>query len=157
MWGEDLTHHSDRIEIYDNATGTWSISTLSEGKHVLAGTAIGDKIYWAGGYNSKFLCKVEIMDVTTQTTSLAYLSTPGIYAAVPKNNKIVYFKLAPSDGTFDVHDVNTNTWTVGTLPVNLVWPSVISVSNTVYVAGGFLNNMSNTFNNISDKVYILEF
>jgi hypothetical protein len=157
MGADDYTHISDRIEIYDNATGTWTTSTLSEGKYALAGIAVGNKIYWAGGYNSKYLCKVEIMDVFTQTTSLAYLSTPGIYTAVPKNNKVVCFKLAPSDGTFDVHDVNTNTWTVGTLPVNLVWPSVISVSNTVYVAGGFLNNMSNTFNNISDKVYILEF
>lgn len=103
------------------------------------------------------LCKVEINDVSTQTTSWNYLSAPGIFKAVLRNNQIVYYKMWPLEGKFDVHDVNTNTWAVGTLPDHFLWPSVISVGNTVYVAGGCLYNFNNTFDNFSDKAYILDF
>jgi hypothetical protein len=155
--GDDSVHFSDRVEIYDNASNSWTTLTLAEGKYDLAGATVGDKIYWAGGTNYADLCKVEIRNVATQASSQAYLSASGRFTAALRNSQIVYFKLWPSDGTFDVHDVNTNTWAVGRLSVNLVQPSIISVSNSIYVGGGFLNNYSNTFNNLSDQVYILAF
>ncbi len=44
----------------------------------------------------------------------------------------------------DIYDVTTNTWSVAHL-------SIISVNNTVYLAGGKINGV------LSDKVWKLEF
>lgn len=49
MGVDDSLHFSDRVEIYNNASGSWATSSLTEGKEDLAGTAVGNKIYWASG------------------------------------------------------------------------------------------------------------
>jgi len=41
---------------------------------------------------------------------------------------------------FDIFDPVTNTWSIGTLNENISGASIISVDNTIYVAGGNVSN-----------------
>jgi N-acetylneuraminic acid mutarotase len=156
---------SNKVDIYDNATNTWTTSSMQEGRLNFASVAEGDKIYWAGGgtgsgtsfYTS---CSVEIMDVATGHSSLTYLSRPvswfidGGQNAVVKDNKIIFLRLHETDdrNKFDVYDMVTNTWSIGVLPQPIPSEaSVISVNNTIYVAGGYINGTA------SNQVWKLEF
>jgi len=44
--------------------------------------------------------------------------------------------IALQNNKFDIYDVTTKTWSIGLLPVNIIGASIISVNNTIYVAGG---------------------
>jgi len=147
-WATGGGSYSDRIDIYDNATSSWTTSSLMEGKAHFAGIALNNKIYWAGGQKEVDMgatCLVEIKDVNTGNTSVDYLSRPasfhinGHQNAVVKDNKIIYY-----GNRFDIYDVTTNTWSIGVLPKNITGGSIISVNNTIYLAGG-------------DKVWKLQF
>jgi hypothetical protein len=152
------------VDIYDNATNSWSTTTLSEPKSFFAGINVRNKIYWAGGDNSSGAptCTVEIKDIGTQTSLTAFLFQPVTYVidegqnAVLKDDKIIWFAtLDPLNGNptdrFNIYDIATNRWSIGLLPVRINGASVISVNNTVYVAGGYVNGR------MTDQVWKLEF
>jgi N-acetylneuraminic acid mutarotase len=147
---------SNRIDIYNNTTGSWSSSTLIEPKALMASIAFAGKIYWAGGQTSgnTISSQVEIKDVNTQTSSVACLFQPNVdFDAVEKNNKIVFF--TGREGVrnkFDIYDVTTNSWSIGVLNQNFTFPAaIISVNNTIYVAGGYVNGV------FFNQVWKLEF
>jgi len=148
---------SQQIDIYDNATNTWSTATMQEPRFRHAGIVAGNKIYWGGGGT----CSVEIKNVNTGNSITQYLfrSTSFSYA-VMKDNKIVFFGTnydnpdKPVADKVDIYDIASNTWSVGVLPFSIDQPSVISVNNTIYVAGGFIHGFYGVYN---DKVWKLEF
>ncbi len=144
---------SNTIDIYDEATNSWSVSYLTEGKLGHAGVAVNDKIFWAGGETGYFpsitsSCSVEIRNVSNGSVSIQQLSKPGWRTGVVKNNQIIFY---PGDDKFDVYDVATDKWSIGVLPVKVLGASIISVNNTIYLAGGQVNGI------LSDKVWRLEF
>lgn len=140
------------IDIYNNATNTWSASSLAEGRIGHAGIAVGDKIFWAGGHTGSFptipSCSVEIHNINTGNVTIQKLSHPGSRTAVIKNNQIIFYS---GTDKFDVFDMATGKWSIGVLAVALKYASIISVNNTIYLAGGQLNGV------VSDKVWKLEF
>ena len=120
----------------------------------LAGITVAEKIYWAES------CNVEIKDVNTWSSSLTNLFEPGWWRidrgqnAVVKNGKIIFFSDGYPNGStdkFDIYDILTNTWSIGVLPVNILGASIISVNNTIYLAGGEVNGV------FSNQVWKLEF
>ena len=145
---------SDRIDIYDNTTHVWSTSSLRGPMGLLAGIAVNDNIYWARD------CAVEIKNVNTWSSSVSYLFKPGAawiidngQNVVLKNGKLVYFR--HNDAVidkFDIYDISSNTWSIGVLnqPVPK-WPSIISVNNTIYIAGGSVDGA------LVNQVWKLEF
>jgi hypothetical protein len=148
---------SNKIEIYDNATNTWSTGTMQEARYRHAGIVAGNKIYWGGGGT----CSVEIRDVNTGNSTTQYLYRSTEFSnAVMKDNKIVFFGTHYDNpdkhvaDKVDIYDIASNTWSVGVLPFSIELPSIISVNNTIYVAGGFVNGVYNVYN---DKVWKLEF
>jgi len=155
---------SDKIAIYDNAANTWSTSLMQEGKINFAAIASNDKIFWAGGYvvNNQIAytsCKVEIKNLSNSNSSIQYLSTPAQWTipagqnAVIKDNKIVFCRpYGPERDKFDIYDITSNVWYIGILPQAIPESaSIISVNNTIYIAGGILNG------NVSNQVWKLEF
>ena len=115
-----------------------------------------NKIYWGGGivanpdpnivYNATSL--VEIRDLATNTTSFDCLSEAKSHiTAVRKNDKIIFF----GGSRFDIYDLTTNSWSIGVLPQNLHWASIISHNNILYVCGGEVNGV------LSNQVWKLEF
>jgi hypothetical protein len=52
---------------------------------------------------------------------------------------------------FDIYDIFTDSWSIGVLPVNIYGSSIISLNNTIYVAGGYVNGV------LSNQVWKLDF
>jgi hypothetical protein len=150
---------SRQIDILDASTGGWSVDLLSLERGEMGAIGVNNKIYWGGGaivssQNSEYdiTSSVEIRNLATNTTSFDCLSGPRLgYSAVRKDNKIIFFGGGLNSPTFDIYDLTTNSWSIGVLPQNLLWPSIISHNNILYVAGGEINGM------ISNQVYKLEF
>jgi len=165
-WPNNYWAASDKIDIYDNSTNTWSTSSMQEGKLAFASIAVDNKIYWAGGYTGNSTtptslyssCVVEIKDVNTGSSSIEYLFRPALWwndagqNAVVKNNKIIFYRPGGSDSNkFDIYDIAANTWSIGILPQSISGASIISVNNTIYVAGAYINGA------VSNQVWKLEF
>ena len=153
-WYSDGNMPSSTIDIYNTSSNTWSVSELSLPRAGLAGIAVGNKNYWAGGWNySGVINSVEIRDATTQSSTFECLFQPNAYFdAVLKNNKIVFFTGSGAEkNKFDIYDITTDTWSIGVLPQNIEGAAIISVNNTIYVAGGYVNGV------LSNQVWKLEF
>ena len=145
---------SKNIEIYDNATNTWSTSEMQEGKISFAGIVAGHKIYWAGGLMGTYpatsrSCLVEIKNLNTGNSSPESLFAPAGWDnsagqnAVVKGNKIIFVRLdgGVDANKFDIYNIDTESWSIGVLPQSITGgASVISVNNEVYIAGGGLSN-----------------
>jgi len=142
---------SSRIDIFDASTNTWSTSNLLEAKSNMAGIAVANKIYWAGGFASFFSIpqnglsnKVEIRDLITGITTFNCVIPRLGNSAVIKGDNIVFFtgyftdyENSPLEGThFEIYNTTKDTWSTGVLNQKIVGASVISVNNTIYVAGG---------------------
>ncbi len=57
---------------------------------------------------------------------------------------------------FDIYDAKTNTWSIGVLPFSIEGASIISVNNTIYVAGGMVDMFSLTrFGSLNFKIHQL--
>ena len=129
--------------------------------------AVGTKIYWAGGLYKQpedaFTNLVEIHDVDNGSSTFSCLFQPNAFSsAVQKNNQIVFFTAGedmprrwtgppPVHSKFDIYDINTNIWSIAVLPQTIYASSIISVNNTIYVAGGNVNGVS------SKQVWKIEF
>jgi hypothetical protein len=149
LW--DVTE-SNRINIYDDATSSWSTDTLRYPMGALTGVAVAGQIYWAEE------CLVEIKNVQTVSSTYSSLFASAYWQgvdgqnAVAKDNKIIYFR-HNGDKTkwFDIYDVSTKRWSIGEVPINVVLASIISVNNTIYLTGGWIDGDAN------DQVWKLEF
>jgi N-acetylneuraminic acid mutarotase len=142
------------IDIYDAATQGWTRSSFVEISGGVSGIAVGDHIYW-GGIAPQNTGKAEIWSAGNATT--ACLASPRVFpTAVAKNNEIVFFTPGAwilndkLDNRFDIYNTLTGKWTVGLLPQSMNGVAVITVNNTIYMAGGFIDNRTCT-----DKVYKL--
>ncbi|HET9745487.1 MAG TPA: PKD domain-containing protein [Chitinophagaceae bacterium] len=151
---------TNRIDIYDDDTGSWSISSLQEPRTAMASIAVDNKIYWAGGLTwpaySGTTCSVEIFDINNNST-VSNLHRENWWSfnagqrAVLKDNKIVFCIRTVHLKEFDIYDINTNSWSIGVFPVVCHGNSIISVNNTIYIAGGLINGI------YSSQVWKLEF
>ena len=126
----------------------------------MAGIAVDNKNYWAGGvYNQNEMItdQVEIRDMNTGLSTYGCLFQPNAFiSAVESNNKIVFFTTANNyfqnvTDKFDIYDITTDTWSIGIIPQRIYGSCIISVNNIIYVAGGFVNG------EISDQLWELNF
>ena len=135
------------LDIFDASTNSWSTSRLIEEKGAHADIASGDKIFWASGiFNNNGLGPwpsnhVEIRDVKSGKTSFACI-TPKLWArAVIKNDDIIFFPGSMGNGMvsgneFDILNITTGQWSTARLNQEIYDGTIISVNNTIYVAGG---------------------
>jgi N-acetylneuraminic acid mutarotase len=151
------------IDIYDGATDTWSTSTFQgEPRMRHASISAGNKIFWAGGNKDASLNRgfifsdnIEIRDIPTGISTYVCISPKIFFNAVQANDKLIFFTgmdhpASPMD-RIDVYNLTTNTWSIGVLPVNINYSTIISVNNSVFVAGGYVNGL------VSNQVWKLEF
>jgi hypothetical protein len=149
---------SNNIDIFDTLTNTWTGSSLQELKNFHGSVAAGNKIYWAGGKYFKTnntmttSGQVEIRDVNTGVSSFHSIYPRSEFSVVVKGDYIVFFTGRYGEGTyFDVYNFSTDTWLSGQLPKKINDAAIISVNNTIYVAGGYVDGI------LSSQVWKLEF
>jgi len=153
------TTMSKVIDIYDAAANTWSSSSLQLPRTEMASIAAAGKIFFAAGSYSLgnagwlYYNNAEILDLNTGATSFTCMLPRSHFSAVRKNNQVIFFTGGFSgDGKqFEIYDTVSGAWSTGVLNVSILGAAIISVNNTVYVAGGTING------NYSEKVWRLEF
>lgn len=149
---------SNRIDVYDIVTNSWTTSYMHEPKMGMGSIAVGDKIFWPAG-TSKWLSTgyvesdlVEIRDVSTGSSAFNCISPRSYFSSVLKNDNIIFFTgNSKTPEQFDIYNLSSGKWSIGVMPFGLNFAGIISVNNTVYVAGG-----SSATGNL-DKIWKLEF
>ncbi len=123
------------------------IGTVSIARERMISKTAGNKILFAGGYNScdEYVSRVDIFDITNQQWSSAELSMNRFgMAAVTMGNKIFF---AGGDDIYgnavtrvDIYDAGTNSWATAELSMPRYGIGVAAASNKVFFAGGSNNN-----------------
>ena len=160
--GRSGTHVSKTVDIYDASSNSWSVSSLQYPRVGVGSIAVDDKIYWAGGAHSLTNSwwtnnnnNVEILNTSTGVSTVACMTGRRNITAVKKDDNIVFFtgdQNDSSNGTdFEIYNTTKDTWSVGRLNQKVFNAAVISINNTIYVAGG---TDGNTYFN---QVWKLEF
>ena len=148
------------IDVYDDNTGKWTQNNLAQPAGNMASIVIGDNIYWAGGHTespSRSLNRIEIINTKTNSVSADCLFQRNeVFTAVAaKNNRVVFFtgnsSLTGAKNKFDIYDITANSWSIGLLFDGIQGASIISVNNTIYVAGGYV------LGNLTNQLWKLEF
>jgi len=110
-----------RIDIYDTATNTWSIDSLSEARSSMGHAVWGDKAYFAGGFkggitgSEETSNRVDIYDASTDTWSTAELAQARAKIAGVASNGKIYFaggvtETNTTSALIDVYDAATESW-----------------------------------------------
>jgi hypothetical protein len=163
-------NYSSRVDIYDIATGQWSITQLSEPRIIDAVVLLGNKIFFAGGHNSNGFTKtVDIYDVSANTWSLIQLSQlrEGIAGGAIDNK--VFFAGGKIDndvggGNYfqqlldrvDVYDAVTNSLSTASLSEgryclnDLEKITTTVVGNKLFFSGGSCNTIQDCSSNRID-------
>jgi N-acetylneuraminic acid mutarotase len=138
----DLEYYYSTVDIYDVSTNSWSVANLSEPRIGMAAATVGNKVYFAGGYNNGSCSnKVDIYDISSGTWSLTALSESkaGI-SAVSHQNKI-YFA-GGSNGIFfsnriDIYDNASNSWSTSSLSEPKSGMAGVASGDKIYWSGGY--------------------
>lgn len=122
--------------------GQWSYTNLSEGKEYMGSSTVGNKIYFAGGYNGfEYLTDVEVYDLSTGVWDTAGdLSVAReIISGVSCGSMIFFaggFDWDVSYNTVDIYNTVTQEWSVAQLSVDRFSFAAVSYGSKVLFAGG---------------------
>ncbi len=113
---------SNKVDIYDAATGTWSMAVLSAKREQLSVGVVGNKILFAGGsYNGVYSKKVDIYDALNNTWTTASMSQPKYGMSVATYGDKVYFAGGTTSNSgalskrVEIYNSTTNSWSYVTL------------------------------------------
>ena len=157
--GRNGINVSNVIDIYDATNNSWSVSSLQQSRIWMASIATNNKIFWASGvkqFNGSgrdHHDNAEILDLNSGVTSYVCMLTRSGFSAVKKNENIVFFtgREGGNGNQFEIYNTNSGTWSTGMLNQKIQGAAIISVNNTIYVAGGLENGA------YSNRVWKLEF
>ncbi len=145
------------VDIYDDSTGQWSNTTLSQARDGMAAANVGDKAIFAGG--STGMTTIEhlptnipsnVVDIYVNTTgqwSNPTLSQPRFYiGATTVGNKALFAGgrttnvNSPSvSNLVDIYDNGTGQWSTAALSQARESISAVTVGNMAIFAGGMSN------------------
>lgn len=141
------------IDIYDQASDTWSVENLAVGGTFIGIAEARGLIFFAGGLdiNSGIESSlVEIYDTQTGSWDYAELSVPrATVMAIGLEDKVLFaggatagpfFSNPVGSSVIDIYDLNTGEWSTTTLPEPKGWGSVVRAGSRVFFAGGLINN-----------------
>jgi len=131
------------VDIYDDATHTWSTDSLSEPRVDLASTSVGSKVFFGGGFNeTDFSSVVDIYDVNTKKWSRSKLTEARCELTATSSGTKAFFAGGRKSGgiersaVVDIYDLSTNKWSVAHLSVARSQLASTSLGNKVFFAGG---------------------
>jgi hypothetical protein len=137
---------SNKIDIYNSNTNSWSVSTLKIPRTRMDGIIDQGKLFLSGGFRldgnidgGKY---IEIIDVATRISTLDCMIPRHGQTAIKSGDKLIFFtgnaglNDLRSGSVFEIYDTKTKEWSVGILNRAIQNAGIISVNNTIYVAGG---------------------
>jgi hypothetical protein len=140
----------------------WFVSTLHDARSMMGSLATDNEIFWAGGVRQGGASwsgtpYLEIRDINTGSSTYNCVLPKWGFSVAKKNEYLVFFTGVPSNEPFsatqfDIFNTLTNEWSTGVLSIPVNYSSIISVNNTIYVAGGM-----NASGGLYDKLWKLEF
>ena len=141
------------IDIYDEATNSWSVSSLKIPRADFGLVSVGNKLYAAGGWFSFGIsCSIEVIDVSTGNSTMIGLWNEALWDGniglnpVVSGEKIIF----SWQNELRIFDTRSNSWTYTTFP-NFEWySSIISVNDEIYLTE-FMPNLP------TEKVWKMEF
>ena len=136
---------SNKVDVYDNASGSWSTTTLANARADIGTTVADNKIFWVGGHDlSSSSDEVEILDINLQTRNFHHLSQArGRIQTAIKDNKIIFFTGDYSDRV-DIYNIITQTWCWTQSPFLVNYSGLVVSGNNIYVGGGTIGSSANT-------------
>src|SRR5436190_14223309 len=140
QWGAS-SYISNKVDVYDDVSGSWSTTTLTNARADI-GTAVADnKIFWVGGHGlSGSSDEVEILDINLQTRNFHYLSQArGRIQTAIKDNKIIFFTGDYGDKV-DIYNILTQTWCWSQSPFPVNYSGLVVSGNSIYVGGGTIGS-----------------
>jgi N-acetylneuraminic acid mutarotase len=156
--GNAFVSPSDKVDIYDAGTNSWSVATLSVARSSLSVTAVGNKVIFVGGFGGNavsYVNTIDIYDLSTNSWSTGKLTEEkGRISSVTVGNKAFFAGGVKSDLTvsrrIDIYDNSTSTWSSGSLDQEKANINGIEFEGRIYWAGG-----SNSSSNAICEVEIL--
>lgn len=149
---------SKRVDIYDFATNSWSTAELSEARRNLCALTVGDKVYFAGGYDAGDLSnRIDIYDnanSSNQWSTASLRDVRGPLAGVVIDNNIYWSGMSGQINTAKTEVFYTgtnNSATVGCLSYQRILPTAVLRNNVMalFPTGLWINNdravLSNKF------------
>ena len=154
---------TNRVDIYNNSTNSWTTTNLSLARRVGAAEAAGNKVIFAGGKTVlSYTSRVDIIDVFTGSKLQATLSQ-GRHnmASASIGSKVIFaggecgnIGTPSTSNKVDIYDVNTKTWDTTLLSQKRQYISSAVVGSKVLFAGGF--STTALTNPYSDRVDIYD-
>jgi hypothetical protein len=124
--------------------GQWTYTNLSEPRTFMGSAALGNKAYFAGGYNgTDYLTTVEAYDITTGTCEIiGNLSAAReiVGGGISCGSKVFFpggFDWSVSYDVVDIYDTLTGQWTTEHMSLARFSMTSVAYQNTVMFAGGF--------------------
>jgi Galactose oxidase, central domain len=145
---------SERVDIYNTTTNTWTDKILSSRRWEQALAAAGTKIGIAGGENpysgsGSTTDRVDIYDVNSDIWTVSHLSSPRIgIAGVGYGNFLYFAGGTPIVKTIDVYNTITGVWSILKLPHARMYAAAAATDNKIVFAGGVGSSGNRT--NVAD-------
>jgi hypothetical protein len=142
-----VTNVSPVIDVFDASTNSWSVSFLQQAKASHASVVVGDKIFWGAGIFNYFdptfypSNSVEIRDLNSGVSSHVCVIPKINPNAVSTKDRVIFFPGNFENGVysgneFDIYDPTSDQWSIGRISKEIYDATVISVNNSIYIAGG---------------------
>jgi Secretion system C-terminal sorting domain/Galactose oxidase, central domain/Kelch motif len=148
--GENANGPSNRVDIYDVVTDTWTIDSLSIARTNLSSASVGDLVLFAGGGNvtsSTVYKRVDIYNTLTNTWTIDSLTTARTMAAATSvGNKFMIGGGIPS-----AVGAPTNTVAIYTVTSTGLHPEFSNANAFEMMPNPANNNVSITINATSEN------
>ncbi len=151
---------SNKVDIYDDATGLWSTTLLSAKRQQIAVAVVGTRILFAGGItpSGAYSNKIDIYDAATNLWSTINMSQAkyGIAAATAGDKVYLAGGTTNNGGTLsnrvEIYNATTNTISYVTISSPRMSMAVAQTPNRIMFAGGVV-----TWGNVgTDRIEVLD-
>jgi len=144
--------HYAEIDVYNKAEDEWTVEYLSEARHLMGVTALGNKVFFAGGGkfqgspNNILYDVIDIYDTETGLWDTAYLSIPRWLIGAAAAGSKVFFAggttgINEVTDVVDVYDTETGLWDTVYLSQARAFTAAVAFGDSlVCFAGGSLPN-----------------
>jgi predicted Ser/Thr protein kinase len=151
---------SDRVDIYNVTSGSWTAASFSIPRGYLTAAASGNLVFFAGGWdnNASYYNQVDIYNVICGSWTTATLSQNRTFLAATSVGSLVLFGGGCNNSTgasniVDIYNVTSNIWTNATLSQARSALAAASVANRYAIfAGGWTGTVASNVVDIFDSL-----